>query len=68
MKNKKQILVKFLIRAVCGFAIIFCVNQIFDWKEIPINVGFNVISFFASGLLGVPGVAMLYGVVACSFL
>lgn len=68
MKNKKRILVKFLIRVICGFAIIFCVNQILDWKEIPVNVGFNVISFFVSGLLGVPGVAMLYGIVACPFL
>lgn len=68
MKTKKKILVNFLIRAICGFVIIFFVNQFFDWKEMPINVGFNVISFFVSGLLGVPGVAMLYGVVACSFL
>jgi inhibitor of the pro-sigma K processing machinery len=68
MKNKKQILVNFLIRVICGFAIIFCVNQFLAWKEIQINVGFNVISFLVSGLLGVPGVAMLYGVVACPFL
>ena len=68
MKNKKLILLNFLVRAVLGLVLISCVNWFFDWREIPVNVGINAISFLVSGALGVPGVAMLYGIVACPFL
>ena len=68
MKRKKQILVNFMVRIVLGVAIIVCANQIFSRKEIPINVGINVVSLGVAGTLGVPGVAMLYGVVAIPFL
>ena len=37
----------------CGF---------FVSKEIPVRVGLNPITMAASGTLGVPGVALLYGV------
>lgn len=68
MKNKKKILVNFIIRAILGVLIIFCTNQILIQQEVPIKVGFNVISFLVSGALGLPGVALLYGVVAVPFL
>ncbi len=68
MKNKKQILVNFMVRAILGMLIIFCANQIFIQQEVPIKVGFNVVTFLVSGTLGLPGVAMLYGMVAVPFL
>ena len=68
MRNKSQFLVNFIVRAILGIGIIFFVNQFFIYKGIEINVGINAISFVTSGLLGVPGVAMLYGVVATPFL
>lgn len=68
MGNKSQILVNFIIRAIFGMALIFFVNQFFLYKGIACNVGLNGISFCVSGLLGVPGVAMLYGIVAIPFL
>ena len=68
MKRKKQILLNFMVRLIFGVAIIWCVNQIFLWKEIPINVGINAVSLVIAGALGVPGIAMLYGVVAMPFL
>ncbi len=68
MKNKKQILVNFMVRAILGMSIIFCTNQILLQQEVPIKVGFNAVTFLVSGALGLPGVAMLYGVVAVPFL
>ena len=68
MKNKSQFLVNFIVRAILGLGIIFFVNQFLAYKGIALNVGINAISFVTSGLLGAPGVAMLYGVVATPFL
>ena len=68
MKNKSQFLVNFIVRAILGLGVIFFANQLFIHKGIDINVGINAISFVTSGLLGLPGVAMLYGVVAIPLL
>lgn len=39
-----------------------CDKWILRVKEIPVRVGLNPITMAASGTLGVPGVALLYGV------
>ena len=68
MKEKNSFLVKFMVRAIWGFAIIFFVNQFLVHKGIDLKVGFNAVSLVSSGVLGLPGVAMLYGIVAIPFL
>ena len=68
MTDKKQFLVNFMIRVIFGFGLIFFANQFFIHQELPLKVGFNVVSLVASGALGLPGVAMLYGIVAIPFL
>lgn len=68
MKVKYQFLVNFIVRAILGMGIIFFANQFFVHKDIAVEVGFNVISFVVSGCLGLPGVAMLYGIVAMPIL
>lgn len=47
---------------------IFLVNQWMDYRNIPVSVGLNVLSFFVSGCLGIPGVAMLYGIMFYQFM
>jgi len=68
MKDKKQILVNFIVRAILGMGIIFFANEFFAHQEIAVNVGINAISFLTAGTLGIPGVVMLYGIVALPFL
>ena len=68
MRQKGQFLVNFIIRAILGMGLIFFANQFLAQEEIAIKVGFNVISFLASGFLGLPGVAMLYGIVSIPIL
>ena len=68
MKQKGQFLVNFIIRAILGMGLIFFANQFLAQEEIAIKVGFNAISFLASGFLGLPGVAMLYGIVSLPIL
>lgn len=68
MKDKYQFLANFIVRAILGMGIIFFANQFLVHKDIAVEVGFNVISFLVSGCLGLPGVAMLYGIVSMPIL
>lgn len=68
MQDKKQFLVNFIVRAILGMGLIFFANQFFIYKEIAVKVGFNAVSFLTAGFLGLPGVAMLYGITAIPFL
>lgn len=69
MKEKgTEIVVNFIVRAVLGTAVIFFVNQFLDSQKIPVAVGLNLITFLTSGILGLPGVALLYGIVCWEIL
>lgn len=59
-----SLVVNFIIRAVLGMGLIFFVNQYLEAKGISLRVGLNGVSFLTSGILGIPGVAMLYGMLA----
>ncbi|MCI8639778.1 MAG: Pro-sigmaK processing inhibitor BofA [Coprococcus sp.] len=61
-KKRPPFLVNFVVRAIVGMGIIFFVNQFLDYRNIPVSVGLNIISFLTTGTLGVPGVCLLYGV------
>ena len=61
-KEHSGFIINFLIRAVVGIGIIFFVNQYLDYRNISVSVGINGISFLTSGLLGMPGIALLYGI------
>lgn len=68
MKQKNQFLVNFMVRAILGIGLIFFANYFLEQQEIAIRVGLNAISFLISGFLGLPGVAMLYGIVSIPIL
>lgn len=59
---------KFLLRAILGTLLVFCVNSALTYQGISLHVGINGITFLTSGTLGLPGVALLYGIVALKFL
>lgn len=62
MEQKTSFIVQFLIRAVVGMAFIFFINQFLASKGISMQVGLNPVTFATSGVLGTPGVALLYGI------
>lgn len=68
MKKKSSWKICFIVRALMGMGSIFLVNQFMDYRNIPISVGINALSFFVAGSLGIPGVAMLYGIVFYQFM
>lgn len=63
MENRKPpFFINFIIRAILGMGLIFFANQYFDYRNIEVSVGLNLISFLTSGMLGIPGVGLLYGI------
>ena len=62
MEKKADILINFFIRAVVGATLIFFINEFLMSKGIESNVGMNLVNAAVSGIFGVPGVVMLYGI------
>ena len=63
MERKTQWVVNFLVRAIVGCALIFFANEFLTAQGISAHVGLNPMTFLTSGTLGIPGVALLYGIV-----
>lgn len=61
-EEKTGWIVNFVIRALTGAAVIFFVNYLLDLRGIDLSVGLGPVSFLTSGVLGLPGVALLYGI------
>ncbi|KMZ54528.1 pro-sigmaK processing inhibitor BofA family protein [Dorea sp. D27] len=61
-EERPHFVVNFIIRAILGIAIIFFVNEFLSGKGISLHVGMNPVTFLTSGVLGIPGVALLYGI------
>lgn len=61
-EHSSHFAVNFLVRAILGAALIFFINQFLESKGIALSVGQNPLTFLTSGIFGVPGVALLYGI------
>ena len=62
MKNRGEWIVNFVLRGVLGMMSIYFVNLMFANSMPGMKLGHNPITFLTSGILGFPGVAMLYGI------
>lgn len=61
-ENRTKFTVNFIVRAVVGCGLIFFINQFLEMKGISLRVGINPVTVLTSGMLGTPGVALLYGI------
>lgn len=61
-QKHSNFMVNFMIRMILGLTMIFFINGFLVSREIPVKVGMNPITLATSGTLGVPGVALLYGI------
>lgn len=50
-----------LLRTIFGLTCVYLINSAFKELEITTMVGINLISIITIGLLGIPGVILLYG-------
>lgn len=61
-EQRTHLVVNFIVRAILGMGIIYFVNEFLAYRDITVAVGMNGVSFLTSGVLGLPGVALLYGI------
>lgn len=62
MERRTSLVVNFVIRVIVGCTMIFFANEWLDMQGYAAHVGFNLITLLTSGTLGIPGVALLYGI------
>ena len=61
-KNRAEWIINLILRGISGMLMIYFLNFLFE-KEYPaMEMGYNLVTFLTSAILGFPGVAMLYGI------
>lgn len=67
-RRKMEILVRFLLRALCGVVCIYVVNYVMLRLHYPGTLGWNPVTVLTTGFLGLPGLIALYGIKIVSLL
>lgn len=62
VKQKFQIFFYFCVRMVLGVVSIYFCNDFLNTQGISVSVGINPISALTTGILGISGFALLYGI------
>ena len=62
MKSRTEWLVNFVLRGVMGMMMAYFLNFVLTDMMPDMKIGYNFITFLASAFLGIPGVALLYGI------
>ena len=68
LRKKAEFLLNFLLRGVTGIISIFIINQVLAMQNFSMLVGINPWTPLTSAILGLPGVALLYGIHLLKFL
>lgn len=68
LRKRAHVVLNFLVRMVLGAICIIFLNDFLQNQGISIYVGLNPASLLTAGTLGIPGVALLYGIMATKFL
>ncbi len=66
MRSRTELLLNFILRAVCGLLAIYFINSFLGSAGISVRVGIGLASAVISGALGIPGIALLYAVGICA--
>lgn len=62
MRQRAEWLLNFVLRTVLGTLAIFLINFCLQKFGMTSGVGLNPVTVLTSGILGFPGLAMLYGI------
>ncbi len=68
LRKRVEFLLNFMLRGISGCIAIFFINEMLTAQGADILVGINPLTALTSGILGLPGVALLYGVYLFRFL
>ncbi len=61
LRRRAEFVLNFLLRTIVGVISIF-VNEMLAAQNYAVSVGINPWTALTSGILGLPGVALLYGI------
>lgn len=62
LRSRAEWIINFILRGVVGMMMIYFTNYFFSQQVPGIGIGYNLITFLTSGILGFPGIVMLYGI------
>lgn len=62
MRKRAEWLLNFVLRTVLGTLAIFLINGSMMRLGMESHVGLNAVTILTSGILGFPGLALLYGI------
>ncbi len=65
---KKEWLLNTVLRSILGVIAIYFINAALESAGISLGVGINGATVLTSGILGIPGLAALYGIGLYKFL
>lgn len=68
LRKNMELLINFILRVVVGILAIYFLNEFFAMQKLSIAVGINPLTILTTGILGLPGLALLYGIVIYKFL
>ena len=68
MKRKMEWLLNFFMRSILGTIAIYFINNGLVSMGIDLGVGINPVTVLTSGILGLPGLAAIYGIGFYQFL
>ncbi|MGN0377104.1 MAG: pro-sigmaK processing inhibitor BofA family protein [Suilimivivens sp.] len=61
-RNHAEMIINFILRGVLGMMMIYFVNYFLSGRIPGMELGYNPLTFCTTGLLGIPGILMLYGI------
>lgn len=62
IRCKAEWLLNMVMRSVLGTIAIYFINMIIGFLGISMNVGINPVTVLTCGILGIPGLLVLYGI------
>lgn len=68
VKTNSNLIINFVLRSVAGSLLIFGINFCLESIGYSLSVGLNPVSVLTSGILGFPGVILLFGIKIYSLL
>lgn len=68
IKRKMEWLLNVLMRSILGTIAIYFINNTLAGAGIVLGVGINPVTVLTSGILGLPGLAAIYGIGFYNFL
>jgi inhibitor of the pro-sigma K processing machinery len=61
-RKNLELILNFVLRGVLGMLLIYFGNSFLGSVQPEMLLGYNLLTFCASGVLGVPGIFMMYGI------